>query len=332
MTQSPPLSGRAKLLLWGIVGLLALAAGWFAYDRIHRHQERRSLQEALEAHAWSMGNLEAGKEYRLASFATPDPDNAPTFHVRMNRFHIREREFPEQPAPGVLRIIAVGDSTTFGTGVAVGERFTERLQELLSARLSTPLEVLNAGRAGMNTQAALDLVEQRVFGWKPSLLIFGTMTNDIRDPKQPQTLRRGSKHLDAYEASLERLVAKCNARNIPLLLWANTICTVDPQNPLAAYEKRMIRVAKRHQLAWISLEEQYEAAPATPKEQREFLAQRPWTSYWPKFQRMPIQRAALHLDWAHPNAFGHLRLAKALVAPVAALLSQLPSTNRKPAP
>jgi lysophospholipase L1-like esterase len=314
MGSSPPLSIQARALLWGIAGVLALGIGWFVADRLTTYREAKSLEEALEAHAWSMRQLEAGGTYELASFAAPvDPGEVPTFQVTMNRFLVRDREFSDRPAPGVQRIIAVGDSTTFGTGVAVADRFTETLQRRLEGRYPGRYEVLNAGRAGMDARASLDLVEQRIWHWQPSVLIFGAMTNDLRDPEQSQRLRKDDAHLEAYEQTLEALVQRSVQQEVPLVFWSNTVLDSSGEDPLKPYHRRMSQVGARHGIPVVSLAAVYRERPATGAEQENFLNNRPWVHFWPEHARVPIERAALHMDWAHPNAYGHARLADALL-------------------
>src|SRR5262249_51961090 len=52
-------------------------------------------------------------------------------HVRLNSLGIREREFPPERTPGVLRVSVVGDSFAFGQGVEEGERFSNRIETRL---------------------------------------------------------------------------------------------------------------------------------------------------------------------------------------------------------
>lgn len=261
----------------------------------------------MARHAWSMSSLEPGKDYELPSFAVPPGKSPPTFRVRLNDRSLRERAFADRPAEGIPRVIAIGDSTTFGTGVEVGERFTEHLGRALGERV----EVLNAGRAGMTSQAALEMIEQRAAGWQPSVIIFGAMTNDIRDPQRSQ--RERAKHdLAGYEARVTRLIRLCERSRIGLVMWANTIAH-GGRDPLAEYRAVMLRLGRRHDVPVVDLDEVYRRRPATAQERQHFLANDPWTGFWTQRDVVPLSRAALHMDWAHPNAAGHARLAKALL-------------------
>ncbi|MDP9264099.1 MAG: hypothetical protein M3O85_07255, partial [Acidobacteriota bacterium] len=52
------------------------------------------------------------------------------------------------PAPGVLRVAAIGDSFTMGWGAEDDQTYPARLQVLLQQELGRPIEVLNAGVGG----------------------------------------------------------------------------------------------------------------------------------------------------------------------------------------
>jgi hypothetical protein len=66
------------------------------------------------------------------------------FRVNTGPQRLRGGDFSPKPAPGVTRILALGDSTTFGWGVEDHESWPARLQARLDER-GLAVEVLNAG-------------------------------------------------------------------------------------------------------------------------------------------------------------------------------------------
>ncbi len=66
---------------------------------------------------------------------------------RYSKNNLRDRNYETLPAPGVLRIAAVGDSFTFGEGVPIDLTLFRQLERLLAPRV----EVLNGGRPGFDT-------------------------------------------------------------------------------------------------------------------------------------------------------------------------------------
>jgi len=88
------------------------------------------------------------RRYRLRPGFTGTVGNRVEFtnRVAIDREGMRGPE-PGPPDPGTLRILALGDSFTFGVGAEAGETYPARLQEILRAR-GLRAEVLNAGAPG----------------------------------------------------------------------------------------------------------------------------------------------------------------------------------------
>lgn len=93
--------------------------------------------------------------------------------------------------------------TTFGAGLEIGQRFTELLQRDLDGRHPGCCEVLNAGRMGMTTPTAFAFVLDQVAAWKPDVLIYDSMANDLSDPNEPWALDRNPERMRQYEAHPE---------------------------------------------------------------------------------------------------------------------------------
>jgi lysophospholipase L1-like esterase len=122
------------------------------------------------------------------------PDPATTYRllprwqggrISTNEYGFRERRgLPQAKPPGVVRIAAVGDSFTFGLGVAGHETFSTVLEELLAARMMPDdrrVEVLNFGVSGYNTTQELALLRDRVLAFEPDMVVLGWFINDFDD-------------------------------------------------------------------------------------------------------------------------------------------------------
>lgn len=83
--------------------------------------------------------------------------------------------------PSVFRILAIGDSFTFGFYVHNQETFPARLQERLNELLSGRFQVLNAGVPGYTIEDELSYLEDKGLRLNPDLVILGVYTNDIFD-------------------------------------------------------------------------------------------------------------------------------------------------------
>lgn len=99
--------------------------------------------------------------------------------VKNNRYGFREREFESPKPPGVLRVMVLGDSLTWGTGLAVEERYTAVAEDLLNrASSDSAFEVLNFGLEGISTADQRDILEEYRDLVEPDLIVVGFCFND----------------------------------------------------------------------------------------------------------------------------------------------------------
>ena len=105
--------------------------------------------------------------------------------------------------PGSRRIIALGDSLTFGWGVPEGQTWADQLERLLPARCpgSRPAVVHNAGIGNSNTSMQLARYRQLLRPLHPSWLILGIFINDAEPDPVP------SKSWLLWRSSLAGLLA-----------------------------------------------------------------------------------------------------------------------------
>jgi hypothetical protein len=92
--------------------------------------------------------------------------------VALNSSGFRDREFGSK-REGAIRIVGVGDSFTFGNGVAMEETFLKRLESCLSSNSQPPIEVLNCGVPAYSPQQEFRLVEECRSTLKPDIVILG---------------------------------------------------------------------------------------------------------------------------------------------------------------
>lgn len=96
-----------------------------------------------------------------------------------NNLGFRGRDFDPEKAPGVFRIVVLGDSVAQGHGVAVNETFGHQLEALFAAEpLAPPVEVLVVAETGYNTAQELLLLEHAAAPLHPDLLIWAYCLND----------------------------------------------------------------------------------------------------------------------------------------------------------
>ena len=102
-----------------------------------------------------------------------------SFPVVTNSNGLRDREFPQAPISGVVRILCLGDSLTFGDGVAVEDTYPKQLERLLNQERKNKFEVINAGVPSYDTWQEVAYFEEWGIRLKPSIVIIGFYANDI---------------------------------------------------------------------------------------------------------------------------------------------------------
>ncbi len=97
-------------------------------------------------------------------------------------------EFPYRPnfhllgekAPGTFRVVAIGDSFTFGQRVQLDDAYPARIERILNldAKDGTRAEVINAGVQGFSAADELEILKKALAIAKPDLIIWQITLND----------------------------------------------------------------------------------------------------------------------------------------------------------
>jgi lysophospholipase L1-like esterase len=108
-----------------------------------------------------------------------------TFRLTSNGDGFRGPEFRRR-TPGVLRVAALGDSSTFGWGVDPEYTFEELLARRLSANGSRA-EVFNLGMPGTTSRHGLGVLDHYAARLKPDVVVISFGANDARLAPTPVT-------------------------------------------------------------------------------------------------------------------------------------------------
>jgi lysophospholipase L1-like esterase len=102
--------------------------------------------------------------------------------VRTNSLGHRDREIPRRKPAGGFRVVAVGDSVTFGHGVAAEDAWPERLERRLAARHPRrTIDVVNTAVPGNSPfQEYVDL--ERALALEPDAAVIQFVLNDVVEP------------------------------------------------------------------------------------------------------------------------------------------------------
>jgi lysophospholipase L1-like esterase len=102
--------------------------------------------------------------------------------VRINSLGLRDHELGPADA-GISRVLALGDSITFGWRVRLEESYPKLLEQLLNEIGESPArwEVINAGVGGYDTVQELAYLKNDGLGFRPSVVTLGfCVYNDLR--------------------------------------------------------------------------------------------------------------------------------------------------------
>jgi lysophospholipase L1-like esterase len=102
--------------------------------------------------------------------------------VWINSLGYRDDEFNRRKPPGCTRIVAVGDSVTFGPGLPVEQTFARRLETMLNTRRPGYHEVINGGVPDTGLAETRRIFERRDLAIDPDIVLVGFYLNDSRPP------------------------------------------------------------------------------------------------------------------------------------------------------
>lgn len=139
---------------------------------------------------------------------------------RIARIRINARGFRDAPFSEALaarrRVLAVGDSFTFGLGVDSAESWPEQLERLLRSE-GSDVAVVNAGIPGYSARQMRQLVETLIPELRPQVVLFGLNPETYWRVEAPYVLRAGQ--LVATAALPNLTVGKRGLYYSPIVKW-----------------------------------------------------------------------------------------------------------------
>ncbi len=140
--------------------------------------------DVYEWDRWRFYRLRPDREVSfLDPFTPPDAREATRWTVHTGPEGYRTPAFERAPKPGRLRVVALGDSSTFGWGVEDGETYPARLEAVLdrdeaSSRDAGDWEVLNLGVPGYSSFQGRVMLEREALPLAPDVVTFSYLAND----------------------------------------------------------------------------------------------------------------------------------------------------------
>lgn len=106
-------------------------------------------------------------------------DDGATLSYRINSLGFRGKETTHEKPPNTVRIVGIGDSFTFGTGVRNEDTFLSILESRLAATITKAnIEVLNLGVGGYNTAHEVSLLNHVGVSLHPDIVVIFFFLND----------------------------------------------------------------------------------------------------------------------------------------------------------
>jgi hypothetical protein len=122
--------------------------------------------------------------FKLAPFSTrvkaPHPGARPV-EYRHNSLGFRDVEHARQKAPGIFRVVAVGDSFTYGVGVDFAHSYLARLEAMLNADGRSPTEIIKLGLPRYFPAAERLVLDHYGWVYAPDLVLVAVQWNDVID-------------------------------------------------------------------------------------------------------------------------------------------------------
>ena len=172
----PPLS-KFKLCLFSLIPVLVMLVLGEVGIRTWAYYFRTTY----ETYNPEIGRLELVRNLHL-----PDLDGR---EILINSKGFVGNEFTVEKPIGTYRIVAVGDSCTFGG--SWNQAYPYFLERLLSSSTTSKFEVINAGIEGYNSTFALARIREEVIPLSPDLVIIYIGWNDLMKVNPDNLSKRG---------------------------------------------------------------------------------------------------------------------------------------------
>ena len=177
-----PLPLLHRILLALVVGLVALEVVARVVDATEGKSGEFYVPRAQDA-----GWLYQPHPY-MGFVLNPSYEPAHAGRVEINDAGMRSAEMAKEKPPGVIRILCLGGSTTYGTGATANDKtYPAQLERLLneSADEGVRYEVGNCGVPGYSTVESLLNFELRLLEYDPDWILIYHAANDARPIDAP---------------------------------------------------------------------------------------------------------------------------------------------------
>jgi len=165
----------------------------------------------------------------------PDPNKSFSISNSINVDTLNERfEYKPMKEKGTYRVVALGDSFTFGLHVSTDDNWTELLEEKLNKQFVctniSKFEVINLGVSGYDRAYAVERFKKRGVKYSPDLVMW-LDTSPFRDTekiyrrleKLPEGIPPTRRHNEYYIKVQNELVSEASNSDLENTLFSSTL-------------------------------------------------------------------------------------------------------------
>ncbi|HEX6789927.1 MAG TPA: GDSL-type esterase/lipase family protein [Candidatus Krumholzibacteria bacterium] len=175
---------------------------------------------------------------------TDMPERGIHTHVNVNSLGLRDRDVPVTHPGGRRRILIVGDSIAFGSGLEAPERFSD----VLGHDLGDGAEVINAGVPGWGNDQELLFYEKRLRALKPDVVILAfTGNNDVVNNALAGALLEGATK-PRFQLGPDSLAMTPPAAPAKPRMTTRVKSALKHSRTLVFVRRRLMRVTYRHRV------------------------------------------------------------------------------------
>ncbi len=154
------------------VGLLEMGARWLG------------LSDPIQLHSGLISDPFVPWKPRPGStISGVSPGGEFSYRHAHNSQGFRDVEHSWRRPEGVLRIVGIGDSFTYGVGVALEKTYLARLEAMLNGRGQGEVEIVKLGVSRYWPEAERLMLEHYGLRYEPQLVLVGVLPNDVFDTR-----------------------------------------------------------------------------------------------------------------------------------------------------
>lgn len=131
--------------------------------------------------------------YRLnPNFHCKETNDYKEYYVDVNISSQGLRDYEHDLSKNIYRILALGDSYTFGEGAELKDTYLSVLENLLINRYGQDnIEIIKAGIPGYSTKQEVLFLKKNISNFKPNMVILGFLPKETYRLEEPYTYHQG---------------------------------------------------------------------------------------------------------------------------------------------